>query len=326
MPVPDVKQKFTGKVNEVTIGATSDQGGTRSRTVTIGGESGLPMLDFEAEYPNPPAFALEICTGGVDGWHGESHKHVVDLAGDLSAWAARCEQWGADLICLNLNGALPDLGDRSPEQCADDVKKVLDATGLPLIIWGTDESDIDNNIIPKCSQAAQGENCLIGTAKEKSYRTLVASALADGHKVIGEAPCDVNLSKQLNILLNDVGMDLNNIVMHLTSGALGFGMIYIYSMMQRARLAGLNGDRLLQQPIVANLGNEVGRVKEATSPQEDNPEWGSLQVRSNLWEAATAVSYLECDAELFILRNPAALEQVKEAAARLWPGAPANQP
>jgi len=319
MAIPDVKEKFPGKVNEVSVGATAEQGGTRSRVVKIGGETGLPMLDAEAQFPNPPALALEISTAGVDGWHGESQKHALDLAGDLAKWAAACEESGADLVCLTLDGAIPDLGGRTPEQCADDVKCVLEATGLPLIIWGTDEDDIDNAIMTRCSQVAQGENCLLGTAKEDNYRTLAASALADGHKVIAEAPCDVNLSKQVNILLGDVGLNLEDIVMHMTSGALGFGMVYIYSMMERARLAGLNGDRLVQQPVVANFGKEIGRVKEAVSPEQDAPEWGPVEIRAKLWEAATAVNYLQSGAELFIFRNPDALQETREIMARLWP-------
>lgn len=320
MAIPDVKEKFTGKVNEVVIGATREEGGTRSNTVRIGGETGLPMLDFEADYPNRPAFALEVSNAGVADWHAEAKKHVADLSGDLAKWAAKCQEWGADLICLTLRAAHPDFGGKSPDECADDVKRVLDATGLPLIIWGTDEDDVDNAIMPKCSHAAQGENCLLGTAKEDNYRTLAASALADGHKIIGEAPCDVNLSKQVNILLSDMGVDLNDIVMHLTSGALGFGMVYIYSMMERARLAGLGGDKLVQQPMVVNIGAEIGRVKEAVSPEEEAPAWGPREVRAPLWESATAVGYLESGAELFVLRNPDALERAREAVSKIWPG------
>jgi len=198
MPVPDVKEKTSGTINVVTIGATAAEGGSRARTVTIGGETGLPMLEFEATYPNRPAFALEVSTAGIDGWHEECTKHVADVAGDIEKWAARCEEWGADLVCLELGGAHPDRGAQTPEQCADAVKRVLGATGLPLIVWGTDVDEVDANILPKCTQAAAGENCLFGTAKESAYRTLAASCLADNHKIIAEAPSDINLSKQLH--------------------------------------------------------------------------------------------------------------------------------
>ena len=324
MPIPDVKERYSGAVNQLTIGATAEQGGSRTRTVTVGGETGPPMLSFEGQYPNPPVLALELCTAGVEDWHGEARKHVADLAGDLAKWAARCEEWGADLVCLNLDAAHPDRGARSPDDCADDVKRVLGACGLPLIVWGTDVDEVDNNVLPKCTQAATGENCLFGAAKEANYRTLAASCLADSHKIIAEAPSDINLSKQLHILLRDVGVDLGDIVMHPTCGALGFGMVYIYTTVERGRLAALSGDALMQQPVIVNLGKEIGRVKEAVSPDDEAPQWGNLEVRAPLWEAATAMGYIHAGAELLVLRNPEALQQAREAIEAVWPKAAAS--
>ncbi len=321
MPMPDVKERISGAINEVTIGATKEQGGSREKTVTIGGETSFPMLDFEGQFPNRPAFALEVATAGVEDWHDESRKHVQDIADDLEAWAAQCEQWGADLVCVHLNAADPDRLGRSPEECADDVKRILGATGLPLIVWGCDVDEVDANVLPRCTQAAAGENCLFGTAKEDAYRTLAASCLADSHKIIAEAPSDINLSKQLHILLSDVGVDLQDIVMHPTTGALGFGLIYIYTTIERGRIAALTGDKLMQQPVVVNIGKEIGRVKEAVQPQDEAPEWGSLEVRASLWESATAIAYLQAGAELFVMRNPEALQQARQAVDELWPSA-----
>jgi acetyl-CoA decarbonylase/synthase complex subunit delta len=319
MAVPDVKEKTSGKVNEVTIGATSEEGGTRAKTVTVGGETSSHMLSFEGEYPNPPAMALEIVNGSIEDWPAETKKHVEDVADDLGAWAARCEEWGADLICLSLTAASPSGEGKSPDECAADVKAVLQATGLPLIVWGCDEAEVDAKVLPTCSQAAAGENCLLGTATEDNYRTIGASCLADGHKVLAEAPSDINLSKQLHILLKDVGVSLEDIVMHPTAGALGFGMIYIYTTIERGRIAGLDGDKQLQQPVIVNMGREIGRVKKACQPQEEAPEWGPESVRTPLWEAQTVLSYLECGAELFVMRNPEALKQAREFAADVWP-------
>ena len=321
MPIPSLTDSFTSAINELTIGATAEQGGSRCKAVTIGGDTGLPLLGFEAEFKNPPAFALAVSNAGADTWPPEAKKHVEDVANDVGKWAARSKEWGADLVCLELTAAHPDEGGRSPDECADDVKRVLESCDLPLMIWGVDVPEVDNKLLPKCSQVAQGENCLLGTAKEKDYRTLAASCLADGHKIIAEAPCDINLSKQLNILLQDVGVPLENIVICPTTGALGFGMIYIYSMIERARLAALTGDKLLQQPIVQNVGPEIARVKEAKTPAEEEPGWGSVAIRAPLWEASTVLGLLEAGGELFVLRNPEALAQAKELVARLWPGA-----
>ncbi|MGD2175122.1 MAG: acetyl-CoA decarbonylase/synthase complex subunit delta [Candidatus Brocadiaceae bacterium] len=321
MAVPDVKERFSGDINAVTIGATEEAGGSRTRTVTVGGETGLPMLGFEAEYPNPPALALEICTAGVEDWHDEARQHVADVADDLEKWAAKCEDWGADLICLHLDAAHPDSEGRSAEECVDDLKRVLGGSGLPLIVWGTDVDEVDNEVLPRCTHAAAGENCLFGTAKEDNYRTLAASCLADSHKIIAEAPSDINLSKQLHILLQDVGVALEDIVMHPTTGALGFGLVYIYTTIERGRIAALGGDRLLQQPVLVNVGKEIGRVKEAVSPQEETPEWGDRTIRAPLWESASAISYMEAGTELVIMRNPEALAQARAAAEAMWPSA-----
>jgi len=319
MTVPSVKESFSSTINQVTIGATSAEGGTRSGTVTIGGDTGLPLAGFEAAAPNPPAFAMEVSNSGEQDWPPEVGKHVKDVWSDPGKWAAKCEQWGADVVCLRLRAAHPDEGARGAEDCADDVKRVLENCGLPLIVWGVDVPEVDNVVLPKCAQVASGENCLLGTAKEKDYRTLAAACLADGHKIIAESPCDINLAKQLNILLQDVGMPLENIVIYPTTGALGFGMIYIYSMMERARLAGLSGDKLMQQPVLLNVGEEVCRVKEAKMSEQEEAGWGPVQTRAPLWEAATVVGLMEAGGELFVLRNPEALGQAKEAAARLWP-------
>ncbi len=317
MPIPDVNEKFSGTINTVTIGATSKEGGTRTSTLSIGGDTGRPLAGWEAEFPNAPAFALQITNGALDGWTDEEKKHVGDLAGDLGKWAAQCEEWGADAVCLKLDASHPDDGGRSADECADDVKNVLENTGLPLIIWGIDTAEVDDVVLPKCSQAAAGENCLLASAKEDDYRTLAASCLADGHKLVAESPSDINLAKQVNILLKDVGYPLEDIMMHPTTGALGFGMIYIYSVMERVRNAALNGDKLLQQPVVVNIGEQTGRVKEAKASEDDYPEWGRRDIRAPLWEAVTAVGLLEAGAGMCVLRNPEALVQAREAAGRL---------
>jgi len=321
MAVPSVKESFSAKINQVTIGATAAEGGTRTRTVTIGGDTGLPLAGFEARYPNPPALVMEVSNTGADGWPPETKKHMADVAGDVGKWAAKCEQWGADMVCLRLRAAHPDEGGRSAQDCAGDVKAVLESCGLPLIVWGVDVPEVDNVLLPKCAQIAAGENCLLGTAKEKNYRTLAAACLADGHKIISESPCDINLAKQVNILLQDAGVSLEDIVIYPTTSALGFGMVYIYSVMERARLAALAGDRLLQQPVLLNVGEETCRVKEAKVPQDEQPGWGPAQARAPLWEAATALGLVEAGGGLFVLRNPEALAQVREAVGRVWPKA-----
>jgi len=167
------------------------------------------------------------------------------------------------------------------------------------------------------AEAAAGENCLIGSITEDNYKTLVAVCTAYKHKIISESPCDVNMAKQVNILAQDMGFPVENIVIYPTCAALGYGLEYIYSVMERGRLAGLKGDRMLAQPIVCDIGIEAWGVKEARVSEEEIPEWGSQRQRAPLWEASTAVAYLMAGCDLFILRHPEALHSFKKTIAEL---------
>jgi len=226
---------------------------------------------------------------------------------------------GADMICLRLMGAHPDAGDRSPDQCAETVKEVLGAVGVPLVIWGCGADEKDNQVLPAVSAAAKGENCLIGTAREKNYRTVVAVCLADKHKLVSESPLDINIAKQVNVLCSDAGFPLSDIVIFPTTGALGYGIEYVYSIQERGRLAGLSGDKLLGQPVMCDVGFEAWRAKEAKAPpfegvtDETRGQWGVM------WESATATVLLQTGVELLVMRHPQAIENVKKAIGRFTP-------
>jgi acetyl-CoA decarbonylase/synthase complex subunit delta len=313
MTMPDVLEKWTGKINTVTLGATSAAGGTRTSTVTIGGATTLPFLAFEGELGQRPAIAVEIWDAGAETWPAPLRDAYGAAMNSPADWAKKAVEFGADLICLRLSAAHPDGGNRSPEQCAATVREVLSAVGVPLIVWGCGNDEKDNQVLPAVSAATKGENCLLGTAREKNYRTLVAVCLADQHKLIAESPCDINISKQVNILCSDAGFPLDNIVMFPTTGALGYGIEYVYSIQERGRLAGLGGDRLLGQPVLCDVGMEAWRAKEAKEPpfagvtDATRPQWGPM------WEASTAVFLLQAGAELLVLRHPEAIRQVRSA-------------
>ena len=317
MGIPDVAEQWTGVINKVTIGATSNEGGTRTSTVTIGGASALPFLPFEGDLGNPPAIAIELWDCGGESWPEplrEAYGQAMDSPG---AWATKAVEFGADLVCLRLMGAHPDEGDHSPEQCAAAAREVLDAVGVPLIIWGCGVDDKDNQILPAVSAETKGENCLIGTAREKNYRTLVATCLADKHKLMAESPLDINIAKQVNILCSDAGFPLTDVVVFPTTGALGYGIEYVYSIQERGRLAGLSGDKLLGQPVICDIGFEAWRAKEAKAPpfdcvtDETRGAWGVM------WEAATATVLLQAGSELLVMRHPQAIEYVKSTIGRL---------
>jgi len=318
MPVPDVKEKWTSAINEVTIGATKDQGGTRAKTVTVGGQTTLPFMTFEGEIPNRPVIAGYVADTPPD-WPEVLKNAIGKEINSPVEWAQKCvETYGVDLISLKLLGADPTVNDASPDDCAKCVQDILKAVDVPLIIWGCGEDEKDNAILPACSQAARGENCLIGSAKESNYRTVVAVCKADKHKIIAEAPCDINLGKQVNILLQDAGFDLKDVVGYQTTAALGYGFDYVYTILERARTTGLKGDKLMAVPQICDVGGETWRVKEAVADEDVLPGWGKLAKRGPMWETACACGYLQAGADIFVMAHPDAIKSFQETIDRLF--------
>jgi acetyl-CoA decarbonylase/synthase, CODH/ACS complex subunit delta len=317
--LPDLSEKWTSRISTVTVGATASEGGTRARSVGIGGAAALPFLACDGAVGNPPVVAVEVCDAGAETWPAPLQKAYGAALANPAEWARKAVSFGADMICLRLMGAHPDSGNRSPEECAQTVREVLRAVDVPLIVWGCGVDESDNRVLPAVSSAAKGENCLLGTAREKNYRTLVAVCLADNHKLIAESPLDINIAKQVNILCADAGFPVTNLVIFPTTASLGYGIEYVYSIQERGRLAGLRGDKLLAQPVICDVGFEAWRAKEAKAPpfptvtDENRPHWGTM------WEAATAIVLLQAGAELLVMRHPDAISLVKKAIARLLP-------
>ena len=179
---------------------------------------------------------------------------------------------------------------------------------MPLVLWGSGNDAKDNQVMPKVSEAAKGENCLIGTVTEDNYKSLTAIALADGHHLITQAPLDINIGKQVNILVGDMGFPLEKVVNFQTTGALGYGMEYIYSIQERQRLAALGGDKMMMQPMISDVGFESWRAKEAKLA--DAPGWGDVAQRGPMWETATAVSLLQAGVDIIRMRHPQAVRTV----------------
>jgi len=321
MEIADVKEKWTNAINTVTIGATAEQGGTRGKTITVGGETTLPLLTFEGEIPNPPVIAGLVVDVVPDGWPDILKTAIGDVVNSPTEWAQKCvEEWQADLICLKLLGPDPQGQDLSREDAAKTVKAVLEAVDVPLIIWGCGDEEKDNEVLPECSQAAKGENCLIGAATETNYRTMAAIGTADKHKLIAEAPVDINIAKQVNILLQDAGFDLSNVVMCQVTAALGYGFDYVYTIFERVRIAGLKGDKHMALPQIANVGWEVWKVKEALADEDVLPGWGKLEQRGPRWESATAAGYIQAGADILTLAHPESIRVTREMIERLTEG------
>ncbi len=308
-----INEKWTSAINTVTIGATKENGGSRGSTVTVGGATTLPFLHFEGIIPHRPALALDVLDYEPDDWPEVLKEPYRDVLGDPAAWAAFCEEkYHPDMICLRLKSLHPDWGDTPPEQAATTAKAILDATTIPLIIWGCDSPDKDNLALPLCAQATRGENCLIGFATEENYKTLTVACLADKHKIVAQSPIDINIAKQVNILITEMGFNPEDIIIDPNTGALGYGIEYTYSIMERIRLAALGGDKMLAMPNICDVGADAWRAKEAKALQADFPVWGSEEVRGPLWEAMTAVLLLQAGGDIVNLRHPKALLKVRE--------------
>ncbi|MCL4824647.1 MAG: hypothetical protein KJZ57_10570, partial [Anaerolineales bacterium] len=211
MPLEIPKDKWPGSVRAVTIGAASADGGTRSKSITIGGQTTLPYLHFEAPTPNQPVVGIEIKSRRPEDWSTLLNEPWGDVMDDPAAWAKKAEEAGAGLLVLGLT-----LAD-SPEDAVKAVKSVLAASGLPLVVWGPGQAEKDNELLVPVAEAAKGERLVLGICEDKNYRTIVATAMANGHLVQARTPMDVNLSKQLNILISDMGMPKDRIIMDPTT-------------------------------------------------------------------------------------------------------------
>ncbi len=313
MPVEIVKDTWPGSVQAITLGATAADGGSRSRLLTIGGEKTLPFMHFEAPTPNRPLIAVEIKDRRPDDWSPVLLQVWGDAANDPGAWAQAAAEAGADLIVLALS--LNDATGKptTPAAAVAAVKSVLTACPLPLAVFGPGQADADNDLLVAVAEAAKGERLLLGICEDKNYRTIVATAMANGHLVTARTPMDVNLAKQLNILITDMGMPLERVVMDPTTGAVGYGIEYGYSVMERLRLAALQGDRMTQLPMLVTPGFEAWKTKEAKVGVGVPDAWGDWAERGITWETLTAVSLLESGADVLVLRHPESVKRVRVA-------------
>ncbi|MEW6189726.1 MAG: CO dehydrogenase/acetyl-CoA synthase subunit delta [Actinomycetota bacterium] len=301
-------EKYMGKIREVTIGSGDTE-------ITVGGESTLSFHLFEGEMPHKPLIAMEVYDVVPEGWPEVALEPFKDVIDDPAAWARKCQdQYRADLICLQLLGTDPTGKNRSSDEAAQTVRSILDAISIPLIIYGSGNVEKDMEVLKKVAQAAHGKRVVLGPAQEDNYKSITAAALGFDHVVSGQTPIDVNMAKQLNILITNLGMDSERVIMDPSTGALGYGLEYTYSVMERDKLAALQqNDAMMQMPLICNLGREAWRAKEAKTTEEDEPSWGDAKKRGILWEALTAISLALAGANILIMRHPEAVNLVRKA-------------
>jgi len=306
-------EKWQDRIAELRIGATKEEGGTRAKSIKVGGESGIFFIKGEDACPNPPVVAMEVWDMEPDAWPDTLKAEFGSALKDPVAWAGMCvDKFSADLICLRLASIHPDMKNTSPQEAGNTLLKVLKAVGVPLIVLGSSSHEKDNEVMVHCADVAKGENCAFGKAVQENYKTLTASCLSGGHSVIAETPIDINLAKQLNILICDMQFPKDKIIVHHATGALGYGLEYTYSIMERARIAGLSGDKMLSMPMINFVGQEVWRTKEAKTGDELSKDWGPAKDRGALLETATAVAYINAGSDILVLNHPKAVEETRK--------------
>jgi acetyl-CoA decarbonylase/synthase, CODH/ACS complex subunit delta len=300
------KESYTGSIREISLGKGDN-------AVTVGGEACYPFYQFEGAMPNKPRIAMEIWDMEPDEWPEAALAPFKDVISDPAAWAKKCvTEFGAEMIVLQLKSTDPNGNDAPAEDAAATVKKVLAAVDVPLIIWGTANVEKDEEVLKKIAEECQGENLILGPVEDKNHKGIGAAAMGFGHTVIASSPIDVNLAKQCNILLENLGMPIDRMIIDPTTGGLGYGLEYSYSVMERLRMAALaQGDDKLQLPIINNLGNEVWKCKEAKQTAEEAPLLGDPEKRGILMEAVGAVAYLMSGSNVLIMRHPESIRLVR---------------
>ena len=299
MPAVEVPtEKWTGRVHEVKLG------GNGRKSVVVGGEATLPFLQFEGSFPNKPLIAIEVQDCEPKDWSPHLIAAWGDVLSDPGAWAKKAVEFGADIIALRLRSAHPEEGDTGADVAKKNTDKVLSAVDIPVIILGPEVAEKDNEVLVAASEVARGQRVALGNCLEKNHRTIAATCIADGHVAIAKTPIEINLAKQLNILLCDVGLSADAILMDPTTGALGYGIEYTYSVMERLRLAALGGDAMTAMPMICTVGEESWRQKESKFTEGVPQSWGDHQERALIWEEITASILLNAGADIVVLRHP----------------------
>jgi len=299
-------KSWPGGLREVRLGA-----GSRT-PITVGGARGLALHTFEGAFPHRPVLALEVTDVEPRHWPESARLPWGGVLGRPAAAARRAvEELGADLVMLHLLGTHPDRGDRTPEDALGDVRAVLEAVPCPLIVKGPGAGAKQNAVLSRVAEATSGEGLVLHAACPDDYKTLAAVAVAYGHVLVAESPIDINIAKQLSILLSEASVDLGRVLIDPLTGGLGYGLEYTYSVMERIRLAALAGEAMLSCPLVCLVGEEAWKAKEAKTPREKEPLWGDERGRGVNWEIATALPLLLAGADVLVLRHPEALARLR---------------
>ncbi|MCL2472878.1 MAG: acetyl-CoA decarbonylase/synthase complex subunit delta, partial [Treponema sp.] len=326
IPIPGAKERISairrfelpaektgGATYPVKLGNLKSEGGTRGRTYIVGGANCMPFHFWEGEAPNRPLIAMEVYDCVSEKYPEILRKVYGDVLNKPAEMAKLCvTRYGADLISVKLDGIHPERNNRSAKESVELVKSILAAVDVPLIITGISHYEKNNEVMKAIAQACEGENLLFNWVEQDNYRTIAGAAMAYGHTLVAQAPIDVNISKQLNILLTNMGLSPDKIIIDPMTSTIGYGVEYTYSVMERIRLTGLGGDNMLLSPMIVSVGQECAKIKEFKAGESAFPDWGDLSRRAAYWETATAVTLLYAGADILIMYTPEAVAAVKK--------------
>ena len=306
------KTAYSGKIREIKLGKGD-------KAVTVGGETCYPFYLFEGEMPNLPRIAMEIYDTPPQDWPEAALEPFAGVTDDPVTWAKKCiDDYGAEMICLQLLSTDPNGIDRGADEAAEVVKKVAEVIDVPLIVWGTANHEKDTEVLRKVAEVCQGKSLIMGPVEEGDHKKIGAAAIGYQHTVIASTPIDINLAKQLNILLGNLGVTDDLLIMDPTVSGIGYGIEYCYSVMERIRMAALTQqDEKLQQPLICNIAKETWKTKEAKMSQKEAPMLGDAKKRGILLEAMSATCLLMAGADVLIMRHPEAIRLVREIIAEL---------
>ncbi len=305
-----IKETYSGKIREVVIG-------TGDKAVKLGGSAAYPFHGFEGELGNKPRVAMEMWDGCAEDWPDAVKEPFADVLGDPAAWAKKLQdEFGAEIISIRLQSTDPNGKNAPADEAVATVKKVLDAISVPLIVQGTANTAKDQEVLRKVSDECEGRNLVIAPVEETTYKSLGAGALASGNTVSANTPIDVNLAKQLNTLLMNLGVKAEKILMDPTTGGIGYGMEYSFSVMERDRMAALvQQDDKMQQPMINFVSHETWKCKEA---RQVDDTMGPVKERAIAMECMTAVVLLMAGSDLLVMRHPESVAKIKELIDELW--------
>ena len=308
MTIEIPKIAYAGKIKEIPLGRGEN-------IITVGGESCYPFHLFEGAMPHPPKIAMEVYDRAPEDWPDTVLEPFADVVHDPAAWARKCvDTYGAEMIALQLASTDPNAEDTPADEAAAITKKVSDAVEVPLFVFGSSSVDKDTEVLKAVCEACEGRNLIIGPLEEGNYRAIGATAIGYQHTVMACTPIDINLAKQLNILLGNLNVPDDKIIIDPTTGALGYGLEYCYSVMERIRTAALvQEDERLQFPIISNFAKEVWKTKEVRLSEMEAPLLGDQKKRGILMEAMTAQCVLLAGADILVMRHPEAIKLTKES-------------